>query len=113
MALDNMISKVMGKDDPIKFFYFNKMNLAIKFSNMLTKEVLNLDLILLLNQMHDAFLEDSELQEQHMNNSFYWMVGINSMGREIYLIFPPNYGSNKVEAEKKKILSMYFQNLFV
>eukprot|EP00350_Pseudokeronopsis_sp_OXSARD2_P006816 CAMPEP_0170566738 /NCGR_PEP_ID=MMETSP0211-20121228/80031_1 /TAXON_ID=311385 /ORGANISM="Pseudokeronopsis sp., Strain OXSARD2" /LENGTH=149 /DNA_ID=CAMNT_0010887997 /DNA_START=995 /DNA_END=1444 /DNA_ORIENTATION=+ len=49
IALDNMIGKVLGKDDPIKFFYFNKMNLAIKFSNMLTKEVLNLDLILLLN----------------------------------------------------------------
>jgi len=48
-----------------------------------------------------------------MNNSFYWMVGINSMGREIYLIFPPNYGSNKVEAEKKKILHLYFQNLFI
>jgi len=43
-----------------------------------------------------------------MNNSYYWLVGINSSGREIYLIFPPNYTSSKVDLEKKKILAAYF-----
>lgn len=89
------------------------MNLALKFSNLLDKDVFNLNMILLVNQMHDNFMTDSDCQEQHMNNSYYWLVGINSMGREIYLIFPPNYNSTKVESEKKKILGMYFQNLFV
>lgn len=54
-SLDQILNKVMGKDDPIRFLYYNKMNLAIKFSNMLTKDIFNLDLILLLNQMHDTF----------------------------------------------------------
>lgn len=47
--LDLVISKVLGKEDPIKFFYFNQMNLALKFSNLITKDVFNLDMILLLN----------------------------------------------------------------
>ena len=47
--LDAVISKVLGKEDPIRFFYFNQMNLALKFSNLITKDVFNLDLILLLN----------------------------------------------------------------
>jgi hypothetical protein len=40
-------------------------------------------------------------------------VGINSIGREIYLVFPPNYTSAKVDAEKNKIMKTYFQNLFI
>ena len=48
-----------------------------------------------------------------MNTSFYWVVGINSLGREIYLIFPPNYTNAKVEQEKTKIMTKYFANLFI
>ena len=92
-----MISKVLGKEDPIRFIYFNQMNLALKFSNLINKDVFTPELILSINQMHDAFLNDSECMEQHMNNSFYWLVGINSRGREFYLIFPPNYTSAKVD----------------
>ena len=48
-----------------------------------------------------------------MNTSYFWIVGINSLGREIYLIFPPNYSNAKVEQEKTKIMHTYFSNLFV
>ena len=48
-----------------------------------------------------------------MNTSYYWIVGVNSLGREIYLIFPPNYSNVKVEQEKTKIMNSYFANLFV
>lgn len=58
--IDSLVSKVLVKEDPIRFFYFNQMNLAIKFSNMLNKEVFNLDLILLLNQMHEQFQSDPD-----------------------------------------------------
>ena len=79
----------------------------------MNKDIFNLDLIHILNQTHEIFVTDPDCQEQHMNNSYYWLVGINSMGREVYLVFPPNYTSSKVESEKKKILGMYFQNLFI
>ncbi len=58
--------------------------------------------------MHDSFINDSDCVEQQMNNSIYWIVGIMSYSREIYLIFPPNYSSAKVDMEKKKILAAYF-----
>ncbi len=111
--LDQIISKVLLKEDPIRFLYFNQMNLAIKYSNLITKEIMTPELILLINQMHESFQSDSECMEQHMNNSYYWVVGISSLGREIYLIFPPNYSSLKVEQEKKKIVQLYFLNLFI
>lgn len=51
--LESVINKVLSKDDPIRFFYYNEMNLAVKFSNLITKEIFTIDLILLLNQVHD------------------------------------------------------------
>ena len=53
------------------------------------------------------------LQEQQQNNQQYWLVGINTCGREVYMIMPGNYSSTKVETEKKKNDSLYFQNLFL
>lgn len=82
--------------------------MALKFSNLITREILTPDLTLLINQMHETFVQDSDCLEQHMNNSFYWVVGIQSLGREIYLIFPPNFSALKVEQEKKKIVQLYF-----
>jgi hypothetical protein len=38
---------------------------------------------------------------------------VNTLGREIYLVLPPNYSSVKVEQEKNKILKTYFQKLFM
>jgi hypothetical protein len=104
---------VLAKEDPIRFLYYNRLNMAVKFSNLVSKEVFTPELILTVNQMHEAFDSDPECVEQHMNNSFYWVVGLSSLGREIYLIFPPNYTSAKVDVEKKKILAMYFQNLYL
>lgn len=111
--LESVVTKVLQKEDPIRFLYYNKMNMAVKFSNLVSKEVFTPELILTVNQMHEAFESDEECVEQHMNNSFYWVVGISSLGREIYMIFPPNYTSAKVDIEKKKILAMYFQNLYI
>lgn len=48
-----------------------------------------------------------------MNTAFYWVTGVNTMGREIYLVFPPNYSSVKVEQEKNKLLKSYFAKLFM
>jgi hypothetical protein len=48
-----------------------------------------------------------------MNTAFYWVTGVNTMGREIYLVFPPNYSSVKVEQEKNKLLKTYFGKLFM
>lgn len=48
-----------------------------------------------------------------MNTAFYWVTGVNTLGREIYLVFPPNYSSVRVEQEKNKILKTYFQKLFM
>ena len=40
-------------------------------------------------------------------------IGINTGGREVYMIMPGNYSSTRVETEKKKNIAMYFQNLFL
>ena len=89
------------------------MNLAIKLSNLQSKEVFSNDLKLILCQLHQQFEEDPDCLEQQMNTSYFWVVGINSLGREIYFIFPPNYSNAKVEQEKNKIMQTYFASLFV
>jgi hypothetical protein len=89
------------------------MNLALKIENLGSKDVLTLDLKHILNQMHMQFQEDPEnCLEQSTNTAYYWVTGVNCLGREIYLVFPPNYSSVKVEQEKNKILKTYFKNLF-
>ncbi len=44
-----MISKVLAKEDPMRFVYFNQMNLAIKFSNLITKDIFTPELTLTIN----------------------------------------------------------------
>ena len=62
--IDYSVNKALQPDDPCKFFYYNEGNLAVKISNLITKEVLNYELKLALNQMHEAFMDDPDLQEQ-------------------------------------------------
>ena len=38
--------------------------MAVKVSNLITKEIFNYELKLSLDQMHEAFSEDPDLQEQ-------------------------------------------------
>jgi len=111
--IDIAVNKVLQPDDPCKFFYYNEGNMAVKVSNLITKEVFNYELKLMLNQMHENFSEDPDLQEQQQNNQQYWLIGLNTCGREIYMIMPSSYSSTKVETEKKKNVAMYFQNLFL
>ena len=66
--IDHTVNKALQPDDPCKFFYYNEGNLAVKISNLITREVLNYELKLALNQMHEAFMEDPDLQEQQQNN---------------------------------------------
>ena len=37
--------------------------MAVKVSNLITREVFNFELKLALDQMHQAFMEDEDLQE--------------------------------------------------
>ena len=87
----------MPQQDAIRFFYFSKMNLALKISNLQARDVLTLELKLILNQIHGQFESDPDCLEIQLNNAYYWVVGVNSLGREIYLVFPPNYTSSKVD----------------
>jgi len=61
--LESVVSKVLAKEDPIRFLYFNKMNMAVKFSNLVSKDVFTPELILTVNQMHEAFENDPECVE--------------------------------------------------
>jgi len=47
--------------------------------------------------MHNAFLEDPELSEQQQNNLQYWLIGMKTCGREIYMLMPSSFSSTKVE----------------
>ena len=113
--LDQIVAKPTQslQEDPLRFFYFSRMNLAVKLSNLVSKDVLTVELKLILAQLHQQFLDDPDCLEQQMNTSYFWVVGINSLGREIYFIFPPNYSNAKVEQEKNKIMQTYFASLFV
>jgi hypothetical protein len=57
------VNKVLQPDDPCKFFYYNEGNMAVKVSNLITKDIFNYELKLALDQMHEAFKEDPDLQE--------------------------------------------------
>ena len=63
--LDQIVAKpqLSQQEDPLRFFYFSRMNLAIKLSNLASKEVFNVDLKLILNQMHMQFLQDPDCLE--------------------------------------------------
>ena len=111
--IDIAVNKVLQPDDPCKFFYYNEGNMAVKVSNLLTREIFDYGLKLQLDQMHQAFVEEPDLMEQQQNNQQYWLIGINTGGREVYMIMPGNYSSTRVETEKKKNIAMYFQNLFL
>ena len=58
-------------------------------------------------------MDEPDLQEQQQNNQQYWLIGMNTAGREVYMIMPGNYSSTRVETEKKKNIALYFQNLFL
>ena len=106
--IDIAANKVIQPDDPCKFFYYNEGNMAVKISNLITREQFNYELKLQLNQMHENFIEDPDLQEQQQNNQQYWLVGLNTCGREIYMIMPASFSSTKVEQEKKRNIGLYF-----
>jgi len=101
---------MLRQDDAARYFYSNEMNLAVKFSNMMNKEVFTTDLKHYINQMHAKFenTERAAVQEQHMNNSYFWLVGVKSMGREVYVVYPPNYTSAKVDQEKRDLMKIHF-----
>ena len=61
--IDIAVNKVLQPDDPCKFFYYNEGNMAVKVSNLITREIFNYELKLSLDQMHLAFIEDPDLQE--------------------------------------------------
>lgn len=106
--IDIAVTKVLQPDDPCKFFYYNEGNMAVKVSNQISREIFNYELKLSLNQMHESFAEDPDLHEQQQNNQQYWLIGLNTCGREIYMIMPANYSSTKVETEKKRNVGLYF-----
>jgi hypothetical protein len=47
--IDFSVNKALQPDDPCKFFYYNEGNLAVKISNLITREALNYELKLTLN----------------------------------------------------------------
>ena len=55
--LDQQVSRpvLSNNESQVRFFYFSKMNLALKISNLVSKDVLSLDLKHILNQMHLQF----------------------------------------------------------
>ena len=59
--IDLAVNKVLAPDDPCKFFYYNEGNMAVKVSNLITRDQFNYELKLQLNQMHENFKEDSDL----------------------------------------------------
>ena len=59
--IDQSVNKALQPDDPCKFFYYNEGNMAVKVSNLVTKDIFNYELKLQLNQMHEAFKDDEDL----------------------------------------------------
>jgi len=47
--IEQIIQKGVSSNDQLRFFYFSKMNMAIKFSNDLTKTIFNFELKTLVN----------------------------------------------------------------
>ena len=52
--LDQIVTRPQPSqnDDPLRFFYFSRMNLAIKLSNLSSRDVFSNDLKLILCQLH-------------------------------------------------------------
>ena len=110
--IEPAITKVQIQEDPIRYFYFNKSNQAVKFSNKLTKEIFNIDLRHYINFIHEK-MENDGLEEYLMNLSQGWIMGVRSLGREIYLVFPSHFSVPKIKEERELILVNYFHNILI
>ena len=53
--IDIAVNKVLQPDDPCKFFYYNEGNMAVKVSNLITRDIFSFELKLSLDQMHETF----------------------------------------------------------
>ena len=47
--IDIAVNKVLQPDDPCKFFYYNEGNMAVKVSNLITRDIFNYELKLSLD----------------------------------------------------------------
>jgi len=63
--LDQIVNRPQPapQDDPLRFFYFSRMNLAIKLSNLQSRDIFSNDLKLILCQLHNQFKDDPDCLE--------------------------------------------------
>ena len=125
--LSGPVAKVVAIEDLHKFIYFNKNNLAAKYSNSITPEMLTRDLKVVLNNIHwelegldetkhfDFWSEKdgNEIIEITRKIENWWVTGWRSCEREIYIILPSTFSTTKVKDEIDKLKYSYFHNIFV
>jgi len=107
-VLDYYNDNYLRFDSKVKFFYFNKSNLAVKFSPSITKDMLNTDLRHFLNVINEKFATNPRLEEFKITTTKYWLVGIKSLSRLLIIMLPVSLAQDKVEEEKIRIVDRYF-----
>jgi Intu longin-like domain 3 len=93
----------IDQDDLVKFYYFNKINLAIKYTPELSKKVLTNEIRHILNIMKRRFDENSSLTEYQMTSSNNWIIGRQSMSKLLFIILSSSYTQEEAESRANYI----------
>ena len=95
-------------DSKVKFFYFNKSNLAVKYSPSVTKQILNTDLRHFCNIIYEKFESNPDLKEYNVTTTRHWLMGIKSLARFLIIILPASLSLDNADREKERIVKKYF-----
>eukprot|EP01126_Amoeba_proteus_P004751 TRINITY_DN11579_c0_g1_i8.p1 TRINITY_DN11579_c0_g1~~TRINITY_DN11579_c0_g1_i8.p1 ORF type:complete len:221 (+),score=33.42 TRINITY_DN11579_c0_g1_i8:1053-1715(+) len=105
--------KITQNTEDFRYLYFNHMNLALKTT--LVRDKLSVDLVGVLNQMHNEFERSDMISEMLIETqSDGWVVGRKSDHREFYIVFEQkNAYLLQINEEMKKLSTSYFKDIFI
>lgn len=100
-------------EDKVKFFYYNKMNLAIKYTPALSKKVLTNELKHFLNIIKTKFEDNPSMVEYQLSSTSYWILGKQALSRLLVIVLPINLSQADAENRANEIREIYFSTFII
>lgn len=111
--LDFYSENYLKHDSMVMFFYYNRTNLAVKYSPSIKNQILTTDLRHLLNIINEKFKENEKLTEYQITSHKYWLIGVKSLDRLLVIMLPVSLSQYNADAEKDRIIEKYFSQFIM
>jgi len=98
------------EEDPVKFFYYNGTNLAIKFTPGLTQHILSNEIKHFLNVIKCKFDDNSKLREYQVTTTNYWLIGKRWLKKILIVVISSSINQDVAEYEADRIWDTYFSH---